>query len=153
MECSCCGEDQAVVVPLRCHGEVEVCRGCIGWLRGRAGIVDSTPILPVLDMGAAVAFYESAGFEVHRYESGGYAFVQFDDESVLDLDVAEPALDRAANNAACYLIVPDVREWHARLSSAGLPVTSLEDRPWGMREFTLTDPDGNELRIGHSIDP
>jgi uncharacterized glyoxalase superfamily protein PhnB len=153
MECSCCGEDRGVVVPLRCHGEVKVCRACIGWLRGRAGIVDSTPILPVLDMGASIAFYESAGFEVHRYEGGGYAFVQFDDESVLDLDVVEPALDRAANQAACYLIVPDVREWYARLSSAGLPVTSLDDRPWGMREFTLTDPNGNELRIGHALDP
>jgi uncharacterized glyoxalase superfamily protein PhnB len=30
-------------------------------------------------------------------------------------------------------------------------VTSVEDQPWGMREFTLTDPNGNNIRIGRSV--
>lgn len=30
-------------------------------------------------------------------------------------------------------------------------VTPIGDQPWGMREFTLTDPSGNHLRIGHEI--
>jgi catechol 2,3-dioxygenase-like lactoylglutathione lyase family enzyme len=152
LNCSCCGEERDLVVPLLCHDEVKVCRVCIGWLRATAGMIDSTPILPVLDMDAAIAFYEQAGFEVHRYEGGGYAFVRYDDESVFDLDLAEPTLDRDGNHAGCYLITPETDAWHTRLSTAALPVTKLEAKPWGMTEFTLTDPDGNTIRIGRGSD-
>lgn len=150
MECFCCGVDRDIVVPLQCHDEVKVCKVCIGWLRSKATIVDSTPILPVLDMPTSVEFYEKAGFEVRRYEGGDYAFVTYDDESVFDLDVAEPALDTGTNKAGCYLITGEADQWRQRLARLGVPVTTLEDKPWGMREFTLTDPSGNYLRIGRS---
>jgi len=65
---------------------------------------------------------------------------------VFDLDVVE--LDRASNRAGCYLIVADADGWHARMAADGLPVTPIEDQPRGMREFTLTDPFGNSIRIG-----
>jgi len=152
MECFCCGVDSDLVVPLQCHDEVKVCKVCIGWLRSKAGIVDSTPILPVADMAASVEFYEKAGFEVRRYEGGDYAFVTYGDESVFDLDVAEPSLDTAANKAGCYLITADADQWHQRLAGLGLPVTELEDKPWGMREFTLTDSSGNQIRVGRSVE-
>ncbi|MBO0693178.1 MAG: VOC family protein [Acidimicrobiaceae bacterium] len=150
MRCYCCGEEREQVVSLLCHDEVKVCRECIGWLRASAGIVDTTPILPVLDMDVAGAFYEKAGFDVRRHEGGGYAFVHVDDESVFDLDVSEPPLERAANRSGCYLVTPRADEWHRRLSTDGLSVTAIEAKPWGMTEFTLTDPDGNQIRIGRS---
>lgn len=150
-ECSCCGEQRERLVALQCHDEVKVCPVCIGLLRANAGIVDSTPILPVIDMAASVAFYRSAGFEVREYENGGgYAFVTYDDESVFDLDQAEVALNPATNGAGCYLIVPDVDRWHDRLQTSGHVVTPTADQPWGMHEFTLTDPNGNHIRIGQS---
>lgn len=40
------------------------------------------------------------------------------------------------------------RAWHQRLTTAALPVSQVEDMPWGMHEFTLTDPSGNRVRIG-----
>jgi len=152
MECSCCGIDRDLVVPLQCHDEVKVCKVCIGWLRANAGIVDSTPIFPVTDVSSSVAFYEKAGFDVRCYEGGDYAFVSYDDESVFDLDVTEPALDAAANRAGCYLVTAEADHWHQRLVGLGIPVNNLEDKPWGMREFTLTDPSGNHIRIGRSIE-
>ncbi len=113
-------------------------------------MLDVTPILPVLDMPISIRFYEAAGFTVREYEpGGGYAFVTHDDESVFDLAVSEDALDAATNRAGCYVIVPDVDAWHARLDEARLPVTDPADQPHGMREFVLTDPNGNRLRIGH----
>jgi hypothetical protein len=30
-------------------------------------------------------------------------------------------------------------------------VTAIADQPWGMREFTLTDPSGNAVRIGRPV--
>ena len=151
MNCSCCGEvrDPAAMAALACHDDIKVCRVCIGWLRSQAGVPDSTPILPVRDIHEAIDFYQRAGFDGHVYDGGGFAFMERDGESVFDLDhVAH--IDPAANRAGCYLIVADVEHWHAQLQASGLPVTPLENQPWGMREFTLTDPSGNHVRIGKS---
>jgi len=101
-------------------------------------------------MASAAAFYERAGFGVREYEpGGGYAFVSLRDESVFDLDQIDD-LEPAKNGAGCYVIIDSVDELHTRFAAAGLPVTPVEDQPWGMREFTLTDPNGNHIRIGHS---
>jgi predicted enzyme related to lactoylglutathione lyase len=109
-------------------------------------MVDVTPRLPVADMETAIPFYEAAGFDVERYDDG-FAFVHWEHQSVFDLDLI-PGTDPAQNGAGCYIIVPDVDEWHRRLRGAGLSVTEPADLPWGMHEFTLTDPFGNHIRIG-----
>jgi uncharacterized glyoxalase superfamily protein PhnB len=152
VQCYCCGEerDPETVASLMCHDEVKVCRVCVGWLMQRAGGVDVTPTLPVADMDEATHFYERAGFDVERY-SDEFAFVSFDDQSVFDLDLAA-GMDPATNHAGCYVITGDTDAWHARLSAAGLGVTEVQDMPWGMHEFTLTDPSGNHLRIGRSVE-
>jgi predicted enzyme related to lactoylglutathione lyase len=139
----------SMVASLRCHDEVKVCRICVGWLMRRVGGIDVTPTLPVADMAGAVRFYEAAGFDVEQYDDG-FAFVHFDDQSVFDLDLAT-GLDPATNHAGCYVIVDQVDEWHARFTAAGMQVTPVEDMPWGMHEFTLTDPSGNNIRVGRSV--
>jgi uncharacterized glyoxalase superfamily protein PhnB len=151
MECYCCGVDRdpAMVAALQCHDEIKVCRVCIGWLMRRAGGVDVTPTLPVSDMHESTRSYEAAGFGVGLYDDG-FAFVQFDDQSVFDLDLIEH-IDPATNGAGCYIITEDADDWHHRFVAAGLPVTPVEDKPWGMHEFTLTDPSGNHIRVGRSI--
>lgn len=148
--CSCCGEDrdESIVASLLCHDEIKVCRVCVGWLRTRVGAIDVTPTLPVVDMREAVRFCEAAGLVVQRYDDG-FAFVHLDDQSVFDLDVCAD-LDPATNRAGCYVVTNDVDSWHARLAMAGLNVTAVEDTPWGMHEFTLTDPSGNSIRVGRS---
>jgi uncharacterized glyoxalase superfamily protein PhnB len=103
-------------------------------------------------MESAVVFYERAGFQVREYEGGGYAFVHYEDESVFDLGAVDGPAAAGAEAASCYLTVPDVDEWYARLRASGLAVGDLEDKPWGMREFTMTDDDGNALRIGQPAD-
>jgi hydroxymethylpyrimidine/phosphomethylpyrimidine kinase len=128
-----------------------VCRECIGWLRARIGAPETTPILPVRDMAKSAAFYERVGFGVRLYEpDGGYAFVELAGESVFDLSATE-TLDPATNGAGCYMIIDTVDDLHDRFATAGLSVTDVAEEPWGMREFTLTDPDGNHLRIGHGV--
>ena len=49
MRCWCCGEERERLVPLLCHDDIKICPVCIGWLRGRSGTLDVTPILPVRD--------------------------------------------------------------------------------------------------------
>lgn len=138
-----------MLASLLCHDEIKVCRICVGWLMQRAGGLDVTATLPVSNMDEAVGFYESAGFDVEQYDAG-FAFVRFGDQSVFDLDLAAD-MDSTSNHAGCYVITADADAWHARFTAAGLPVTAIEDMPWGMHEFTLTDPSGNNVRIGRNI--
>jgi predicted enzyme related to lactoylglutathione lyase len=138
-----------MVAQLLSHDEIKVCRICAEWLVQRAGGVDVTPTLPVADMNEAIRFYESAGFDVERYDDG-FAFVRYRDQSVFDLDLNEHATP-PSNGAGCYIITGNVDAWHARFVATGLDVTPVEDMPWGMHEFTLTDPSGNHIRVGTNV--
>jgi hypothetical protein len=38
------------------------------------------------------------------------------------------------------------------LPRKGIPrQDDLDDKPWGMREFAIVDPDGNLIRIGQAV--
>ncbi len=150
--CSCCGleRDPATLAGLQNNEEIRVCRDCLGWLARRSGMLDVTTTLPVRAMPEAIGFYETAGFDVESYD-GGFAFVHYAGASVFDLDLdLRENVDPTTNGAGCFITTDDADQWHARLAAAGLPVTAIADMPWGMREFALTDPSGNRLRIGRS---
>ena len=59
-----------------------------------------------------------------------------------------PDLDVSGNHSGCFVHVPDINRLYAEFVDAALPVSEIRDEPWGMREFRLTDPSGNVLRIG-----
>ena len=106
------------------------------------------PILPVHDIGKAVTFWSRLpSLTVDEYEDGGYAFVLHGEAEVAHLALF-PDLDVTGNHAGCYVHLPDIDQRYAECLDADLPVSDLRDEPWGMREFRLTDPSGNVLRIG-----
>ena len=106
------------------------------------------PILPVRDMAEALAFWSRLPhLTVEQYEGGGYAFVRHLGAEVIHLD-HRPGLDTSANMAGCYLHVPGFDALHEALAATEMPVSDVRDEPWGMREFTLTDPSGNVVRLG-----
>ena len=49
------------------------------------------------------------------------------------------------------MIVPNVEQWNTRVRATGMPVSNVESKPWGMREFSVRDPSGNNLRIGQNL--
>jgi catechol 2,3-dioxygenase-like lactoylglutathione lyase family enzyme len=103
-----------------------------------------TPIFGVASMDVAVDFFERLGFDVKRYDPE-YAWVLHCGWEVLHLRV-ESEHHRTPSTA--YLHVRDVDLWHAALTRRAAPATPIVDEPWGMREFTVTDPDGNVVRVG-----
>jgi uncharacterized glyoxalase superfamily protein PhnB len=105
------------------------------------------PIFPVAAIEPAIAFYRRLGFEVVQYDED-YAWVTWEGHEIVHLRHV-PDLEVAANAASCYVHVEDVDGWHARWSTAsGVEVAELADQPWGMREFSVTDPSGNLVRVG-----
>ena len=109
------------------------------------------PILPVRDMQASIAFYRLVGFSVDTYDAG-YAWVRTCGWEFFHL-AAVPTLAASGSNAAAYVHVDDVDAWHRAMitNAPDVQVVDVVDQPWGMREFSVTDPDRNVLRIGQSV--
>ena len=77
------------------------------------------PMLPVRSMPDSVQFYRRMlGFEV------------------------------APRQTVLYLYPDDVVRYHAQVRQNGLPAPDLRITFYGMKEFRIRDPDGNELWIG-----
>jgi hypothetical protein len=147
--CGCCGEPRpaTAVAQLNCRPDVAVCGGCADGLTSKLQARPTAiPIFPVRDMGEAREFWTRAGVEVELYDAS-YAFVLVGGIEVAHLCLT-PGLDPECNVAACYIHVADPAGWHERWTAAALPVTDLEVKPWGMREFSVQDPSGNLIRVG-----
>ena len=115
------------------------------------------PTLPSRSVIDTVAFYKKLGFEggVHAF-SPSYAVLC---RGSIELHFfTDEALVPAASSAGCYLRVLDVEKIYSdcllsQLPRTGIPrMDALEDKPWGLREFAIVDPDGNLLRIGQIIE-
>lgn len=115
------------------------------------------PILPSRSVTDTVAFYKRLGFEGGAHEfDGGYAILRRGSVELHFFTHRE--LVPADSSTGCYIRVKDVESFYSQCSSSTLPRTSiprmdlLEDKPWGLREFAVVDPDGNLIRIGQVID-
>jgi catechol 2,3-dioxygenase-like lactoylglutathione lyase family enzyme len=129
---------------------------------GRVTVTFGTtiPALPAADLARSVAFYrDRLDFEVVHQEDG-FASLRRDgatlhfwgatDEGWRDeLDASRPVRSGAesfiAGTASCRIAVEGVDALHEECSAAGIvhPNGSLAQKPWGSREFTILDPDGN----------
>ena len=114
------------------------------------------PTLPCRSVTATVEFYKRLGFEGGPHEfNSDYAILC---RGAVELHFfTHRELVPADSSAGCYIRVLDVENVYRsfsskQLPSAGIPrMDSLEDKPWGLREFAVVDPDGNLLRIGQII--
>ena len=102
-------------------------------------------ILNVTDARASAAWYAQLGFELesgHAFGPGMPLYLRLR-RGPAQLHLSEHRLDGGPVTHV-YLYVDDV--------DAVVPAGSrAKDRPWGMREARLTDPDGNEVRIGSPV--
>jgi catechol 2,3-dioxygenase-like lactoylglutathione lyase family enzyme len=111
-----------------------------------------SPILPARDLVVAQAFWERLGFVTVYLDPAEYLLMKRDGAEVHFF--AHPALDPARNDHGAYLRPSDIRALHAEWAVLGLPdkgiprFVALEDKPWGMSELAVIDPDGNLVRAG-----
>ncbi|MFJ9368469.1 VOC family protein [Nocardia sp. NPDC101769] len=92
------------------------------------------PVIPVLDLDAALARYRRLGFSVHAYE--GDARYGFADRGRVSLHLTEwDEHDPKRTAAAIYLYVSDADALHAEWAAADLPgrLTTLVDTDYGLR--------------------
>jgi len=108
------------------------------------------PLLPVKDIAAAIDYYTNKlGFTLGFTwgDPPDFAGVNFDQVSV-HLSANIPA----GNTNYVYFVVNDAAELYVFHQRNGVTITEPPgDRPYGLHDYRVRDPDGNELGFGHYI--
>jgi uncharacterized glyoxalase superfamily protein PhnB len=117
------------------------------------------PTLRYRDARAAIDFLVNAfGFEaadVHAGENGvvEHAELRFGPNLLMLGSARESsAWPQEPGHSALYVVVSDPDAHHARAKAAGADVSGLVDQPYGSREYTARDPEGNLWSFG-TYDP
>jgi catechol 2,3-dioxygenase-like lactoylglutathione lyase family enzyme len=113
--------------------------------------VDSTQQLvvelSVRDLGQSLDFYERLGFQVQRQEAS-FAVVAWEEHQLFLSQDGLLTAPLAAPIMNVRVMVPDVDRVWRRAGELGLPVAAaIGDRPYGLRDFTVLDPDGFGVRF------
>jgi catechol 2,3-dioxygenase-like lactoylglutathione lyase family enzyme len=114
-----------------------------------ATITAICPQLPVADVAASVDWYcRTLGFS-RRYEDSDTGLVQRDGCELHLWKCDDPKI---AQSSSAYLRCADVDALCLSIQGTanGGRMRAPENRPWGMREFYLWDPDGNLLKFGQT---
>jgi catechol 2,3-dioxygenase-like lactoylglutathione lyase family enzyme len=112
------------------------------------------PVVPVLDLDAALDRYRRLGFATRAYE--GHARYGFVDRGEVSLHLSEWAEhDPKRTAAAVYLYVSDADAVRAEWAAAGVDgrLGEVSDTEYGLREFAFVDADGTLHRVGSPITP
>jgi catechol 2,3-dioxygenase-like lactoylglutathione lyase family enzyme len=109
------------------------------------------PIFHVKDVDAAVRYYtEVLGF-TQSFRYGTYAGLQFGSHELHITDPEEPRQVVGAGTA--YVICDEVDQYFSLIESRGAKIKSKPtDRVYGMHDFAVLDPDGNQLTFGRDAD-
>ena len=116
-------------------------------------IVQNHYVLAVHDLAQSSRFFEQLGFRIISRPSG-WIFMQKDDCIVMLGECADamPPRDLGDHSYFGYLRVDDVDAYFADLNRQGVRILStMSDKAWGMREFSVASPEGHRLTIGQWI--
>lgn len=112
-----------------------------------------SPVFAVADLAAAIAYYRDKLLFRSRFEwtdDGG----EPPRYSIMLRDAVELHLSSSAQRgpAMAYCFVDRIDAYYPQVREAGATITeALTDQPWDMREFAVTDLDGNTLVFGEHL--
>ncbi|MDR0182288.1 VOC family protein [Lysobacter arvi] len=103
------------------------------------------------DIEASLAFYTALGFELAR-RSGNFAIVHRDGLRLfLAEDVHATTQPRWTN---LRVMTNDIDALHEQARARGVAILHApQDRPFGLREFVVRDPNGLDLRFCQPVEP
>ncbi|MET9294899.1 VOC family protein [Streptomyces sp. NPDC003077] len=121
------------------------------------------PILPCRSIDELLDFYRALGFEVTHQQKRPNPFAAVRYRAIELQFFGMKGYDPAASYSTCYILTDDVDGLYASFRTAlkealgkvptrGLPrLGPLKDMSYGVRQFLMTDPGGNCLRVGQPI--
>jgi uncharacterized glyoxalase superfamily protein PhnB len=115
----------------------------------KAGALEAVvPILSVDDLAEALAYYERVlGFHV-GWKWGEPARLASVCRDRVEVNLSQSSEGKSSISKV-YIQMAGVDAYYHQITAAGAKVAvALADRPYGMREFRIVDPSGNELSFG-----
>ncbi|MFD9860010.1 bleomycin resistance protein [Streptomyces alboflavus] len=121
------------------------------------------PLLPCVTVQPIVDFYTALGFETTYLQKSPYAYAVVERGTVELQFFGMKQYDPAESISGCYILADDVDSLHTafraglkaaygKIPSRGLPrIGPLKDMSYGVRQFLMTDPAGNSIRVGQQI--
>ena len=120
-----------------------------------AQIINSWCVLAVRDLLVSTAYYVHAlGFTKEPIDAPSWSFLTRDKLRVMlgECSDEKPASELGDHSYFAYWNVDAIDEFYREISQRGALVTSQPaNKPWGLREFTLTTPDGHRITCGETI--
>jgi uncharacterized glyoxalase superfamily protein PhnB len=120
-----------------------------------AEIMNSWCVLAVRNLLVSTAYYvDVLGFTKESIHAEGWSFLTRDKFRVMlgECSDEKPASELGNHSYFAYWNVDAIDEFYREISNRGALVTSQPmNKPWGLREFTLTTPDGHRITCGETI--
>ena len=105
---------------------------------------DAVPVLPAVDLEAAMRFYKGKLGFTEEFRAEGYAALSRDGVEI-HLWLCEDR--RIAESTSCRINVQGIDELFEECRERDIvhPNGALVTKPWGLREFTVVDTSGNSI--------
>ena len=117
-------------------------------------IVHTRHVLAVKDLAVESDYYlNKLGFE-RDFTAPGWEFLSFGDFKVMLGECADEMTAEETGNHSWYahVLVENVDEIFEEFKANGAKILSeTEDKPWGIREFSVVTPDGHRIMFGQGI--
>jgi hypothetical protein len=114
--------------------------------------IEIKAFVPAKDFEVSKQFYQELGFTV-SWSSEDLAYIRHGNASFLLHKLAENPPD----NFMMHLLVQDVDSWWSHVQDRdivkkyGVMIEPVSDKPWGLRDFAISDPSHVLWRIGQNI--
>ena len=117
-------------------------------------IIHTRHVLAVKDLAIETDYYlNKLGFE-RDFTAPGWEFLSFGDFKVMLGECPDEMTAEETGNHSWYVhaLVENVDEIYEEFIERGAQILSkMENKPWGIREFSVLTPDGHRILFGQLI--
>jgi len=114
-------------------------------------IVHTRHVLAVKDLKVETNYYiDKLGFD-RDFTAPGWEFLSFGEFKVMLGECSDEMTAEATGNHSwfAHCLVENVDEVYAEFNERGAVILStIADKPWGIRDFTVVTPDGHRIVFG-----
>ena len=117
-------------------------------------VVHTRHVLAVKDLAVTAGYFvDKLGFD-RDFTAPGWEFLSFGIFKVMLGECTDALWARETGDHSyfCYVLVENLDEIFSEFKSNGAELTSAPtDKPWGLREFVVSTPDGHRIVFGQQI--
>lgn len=117
-------------------------------------VTQTQHVLAVIDLEATERYFlDMLGFKV-RFRVEGWSFLSLDNFHVMLGHCSDEVLARDTNNHAyfAYVNCEGIDELYRQYVERGVRFEQhVADKPWGLREFGVSTPEGHRIVFGQDI--